>query len=63
LCLSDVDNDGDVDLVAGNLGLNSRLKASDTQPVRLYINDFDDNGNKEQIMTYYLDNKGNPFCQ
>ena len=58
----DVDNDGDVDLVAGNLGLNSRLKANDAQPVRLYINDFDDNGNKEQILTYYLNNKEIPFA-
>lgn len=58
----DLDNDGDVDLVAGNLGLNSRLKASEDQPVRLYINDFDDNGNREQVMTYYLDNKEIPFA-
>jgi hypothetical protein len=58
----DIDNDGDIDLVAGNLGLNSRLKASDAQPVRLYINDFDDNGNKEQVLTYYLDNKEIPFA-
>jgi len=58
----DIDNDGDVDLVAGNLGLNSRLKASDAQPVRLYINDSDNNGNKEQVMTYYLDNKEIPFA-
>jgi len=58
----DIDNDGDVDLIAGNLGLNSRLKAGDTQPVRLYINDFDDNGNKEQVLTYYLDNKEIPFA-
>ncbi len=58
----DIDNDGDIDLIAGNLGLNSRLKASDTQPVRLYINDFDDNGNKEQILTYYLNGKEIPFA-
>lgn len=58
----DIDNDGDIDLIAGNLGLNSRLKASDEQPVHLYINDFDDNGNKEQILTYYLDGKEIPFA-
>lgn len=58
----DIDNDGDVDLIAGNLGINSRLKASDEQPVRLYINDFDDNGTKEQILTYYLNNKEIPFA-
>jgi hypothetical protein len=53
----DIDKDGDVDLVAGNLGLNSRLKANDAQPVRMYYNDFDNNGTKEQILTYYLNNK------
>ena len=53
----DVDNDGDIDLIAGNLGLNSRLKASKDQPIRLYYNDFDDNGKKEQVLTYYLKNK------
>ncbi|HJW30470.1 MAG TPA: FG-GAP-like repeat-containing protein, partial [Saprospiraceae bacterium] len=50
----DYDKDGDIDFVAGNLGLNSKLKASAEHPVRLYINDFDDNGQIEQIMTYYI---------
>lgn len=58
----DIDNDGDIDLVAGNLGLNSRLQASDKQPVRLYINDFDDNGTREQVLTYYLNNRELPFA-
>ena len=53
----DIDNDGDIDLVAGNLGLNSRLQASAKKPVRMYYNDFDNNGTKEQILTYYLNNK------
>jgi enediyne biosynthesis protein E4 len=51
----DLNNDGNFDLIAGNLGLNSRLKATEKQPVRLYYNDFDDNGKKEQVLTYYLD--------
>jgi hypothetical protein len=58
----DVDNDGDIDLVAGNLGLNSRLKASDQEPVRLYYNDFDDNGRKEQVLTYFLNGREIPFA-
>jgi len=58
----DIDNDGDTDLIAGNLGLNSRLKASDKEPVRLYYNDFDDNGKKEQIVTYYVSGKELPFA-
>ncbi len=58
----DIDNDGDIDLVAGNLGLNSRLKASVKEPVRLYYNDFDGNGKKEQVLTYYLTGKEIPFA-
>ncbi len=58
----DLDNDGDIDLVAGNLGLNSRLKASEKEPVRLYFNDFDANGKKEQVLTYYLGGKEIPFA-
>lgn len=59
---ADVDGDGDIDIVAGNYGLNSRLKASIDQPVRLYINDFDDNGSTEQIMTYYVNGTEIPFA-
>ncbi|MEP6725211.1 MAG: VCBS repeat-containing protein [Bacteroidota bacterium] len=58
----DINNDGNIDLIAGNLGLNSRLSASDKEPVRLYYNDFDDNGKKEQILTYYLQGKEIPFA-
>src|SRR5206468_8955561 len=58
----DIDNDGDIDLVAGNLGLNSRLTASDMEPVKLYYNDFDDNGKKEQVLTYYLAGHELPFA-
>jgi len=57
----DIDNDGDIDIIAGNLGLNSRLKATDKEPLRLYFNDFDGNGKKEQVLTYYLGGKEIPF--
>jgi hypothetical protein len=58
----DVDGDGDVDLLAGNLGLNNRLKATTAQPVKMYYNDFDDNGKKEQVLTYFLGGKEIPFA-
>ena len=58
----DVDADGDLDFVAGNLGLNSRLTASVQQPVKMYYNDFDNNGKYEQLLTYYLNGKEIPFA-
>ncbi|HEU4902990.1 MAG TPA: FG-GAP-like repeat-containing protein, partial [Flavisolibacter sp.] len=58
----DVDGDGNIDLIAGNLGLNSRLKASAEEPLRLYYNDFDGNGRKEQVLTYYVAGKEIPFA-
>ena len=58
---ADVDGDGDLDLIAGNAGLNNRLKPSEDHPVRMYYNDFDDNGKMEQLITYYLGGKEIPF--
>lgn len=58
----DIDGDGDVDIVAGNLGLNSRLHASAQEPVKLYVNDFDENGKSEQIVTYFVQGKEIPFA-
>ncbi len=58
----DLNGDGNLDFVAGNLGMNSRLKASAKEPVRLYYNDFDGNGKKEQVLTYYVQGKEIPFA-
>jgi enediyne biosynthesis protein E4 len=52
---ADVDADGDLDLVAGNLGYNSRLKVSEQQPAQLYTNDFDRNGSVEQVITCFAE--------
>ncbi|WP_097129356.1 VCBS repeat-containing protein [Spirosoma fluviale] len=50
---ADLDNDGDIDFVAGNLGLNSRMVASENEPAHLYSNDFDQNGSYDQIITCF----------
>ncbi len=51
--VTDLDGDGDLDVVAGNLGRNSRLKASPEQPLTMHVNDFDGNGKAEQIVSMY----------
>ncbi len=56
-----MDNDGDLDMVAGNLGLNSKLHASAQQPVRLYVKDFDKNDSIDQVLTHYMRGQEYPF--
>lgn len=51
---ADLDGDGDTDYLVGNLGLNSKLKASEREPVRLYAKDFDDNGQIDPLFSCYI---------
>jgi enediyne biosynthesis protein E4 len=53
---ADIDGDGDTDFVLGNLGQNNRLRADADHPAELYVNDFDNNGSVEQIITCYTEN-------
>lgn len=46
----DLDGDGDMDLVLGNHGLNSRFRATPEKPITMYVNDFDLNGSVEHII-------------
>jgi hypothetical protein len=51
---ADFDRDGDLDFVAGNLGLNSRYRFSKTQPMSAYSADLDGNGRYDAIPSYFL---------
>lgn len=61
LLLEDFNNDGKVDLLVGNLGLNSQLKASEKEPAELFYKDFDDNGSVDPIVTFYIHGKSYPY--
>jgi len=59
---ADFDNDGDQDLLIGNFGLNSQLKASIDEPITLVYKDFDNNGTIDPILSYYIMGKSYPFA-
>ena len=56
----DFDNDGDTDFIVGNLGLNSKFKASENEPVELHAADFDNNGSLDGILSRYIQGKRYP---
>jgi len=61
LHVADVNADGQPDLVAGNLGLNSPLRATAQEPATLYYADFDDNGSIDPFFNFYVQGKSYPF--
>lgn len=54
LSAGDFDNDGDIDYVAGNLGLNSNYCAKPNQPLQVIAKDFDKNGSIDAVLSCYL---------
>jgi len=60
---ADLDNDGDNDLIIGNQGSNLHYKPTPENPMRMWINDYDNNGTLEQIMTLRKDGKDYPLHQ
>jgi hypothetical protein len=56
----DLNNDGKKDLILGNKGTNTAYKASASNPMKMFVNDFDANGTIEQITTRTIDGKDIP---
>ncbi len=61
LLAEDMDGDGDMDFVAGNLGLNTVLYASEEEPLTMHVNDFDRNGRIDQVISLYRNGVAYPM--
>ena len=60
VALDDIDGDGNSDLILGNAGENSYLKPTPSQPVQLWLNDFDGNGTLDKVLTHFIGNREVP---
>lgn len=59
---ADFTGDGRPDFLVGNLGLNSRLRATATEPATMIVSDFDGNGFVEQVVSTYTDGVSHPLA-
>ena len=59
--VGDFNGDGKPDLALGNQGFNTRMKGSTTRPIKMYLNDFDQNGSVEQVYTQVIDGVTIPY--
>lgn len=57
---ADFDQDGDEDLVVGNLGTNYKYKATEDETFDIYVSDYDDNGNVDIVLGYYQNDEQFP---
>ncbi|HEY8935073.1 MAG TPA: VCBS repeat-containing protein, partial [Cyclobacteriaceae bacterium] len=57
----DFDHDGDMDFVVGNFGLNSIYKASQKEPIAMYVKDFDGNGSIDPFVCRFIQGKEYPI--
>jgi hypothetical protein len=61
LLVEDINGDGKPDILAGNQGLNSRLRISYSSELRMILNDFDQNGALDHILAQYENQKTIPW--
>ena len=48
---TDINNDGNKDYLIGNIGLNIKFKVSNEKPLRIYADDFDNNGTHDVVLS------------
>ena len=62
LLAEDMDGDGDMDIVAGNIGLNHRMHTTQDNPITLVAKDFDGNGSLDPVLCFYYRQQLYPFA-
>jgi hypothetical protein len=62
MAAADINGDGHEDLVLGNVGLNSYIRATPDEPARLYVSDFGRTGSLEPILAFYKDGRNYPLA-
>ena len=60
--VGDVNGDGIADILAGNLGTNNKLRPTLERPLTMYVGDFDNNEQPEQVLTYYVKDRLVPLA-
>ncbi|KAA1247521.1 VCBS repeat-containing protein [Aquimarina sp. RZ0] len=60
ILVTDIDKDGDKDIIAGNLGLNHKFHATNEKPFHIYTSDFDFNGVEDVMLAKYYNDKQVP---
>lgn len=54
ILVTDIDNDGKLDIIGGNLGFNTKYEVSESEPLSIYAKDYDGNGMIDAIMSCYI---------
>jgi enediyne biosynthesis protein E4 len=61
ITIADINNDGENDIIAGNVGSNIQLHFSEKEPLQLYYADFDGNGSVDPFLNCYIQGASYPF--
>ncbi|MGQ0739946.1 MAG: VCBS repeat-containing protein [Bacteroidota bacterium] len=59
---ADIDKDGDLDIIGGNLGLNTRYTGTPERPVTMLVSDFDNNGSTDCVISTYVQRGSYPIA-